>query len=251
MELIPAIDIRGGRCVQLVQGDYDRETVYGVDPVAMATHWVSLGATRLHVVDLDAAREGRPMNDAIVRRIVMEAGVPVQVAGGVRDHAAIHRWADAGAERIVIGTLAVEHPELIEKAMVKHRDKVSIAVDARGGMAAVKGWRETSSTPVTDFIASMAEIGVRYFVYTDTSRDGMLQHPDLSAVPRVAQLVAEAVEREPGGHIPLIYAGGITSVEDVVAISAFDIEGVISGTALYDGRIDLREARRALAHADA
>ena len=138
MDVIPAIDIRGGRCVRLEQGDYERETVFGVDPVAMALHWVGQGASRIHVVDLDAAREGRPVNDAVIRRIVGEAGVPVQVAGGVRDHAAIHRWAEAGADRVVVGTLAVEQPAEIDRAM----DEASGQDRAVGGRARRQGRRE-------------------------------------------------------------------------------------------------------------
>ena len=250
MEIIPAIDVRGGKCVQLVQGDYERETVYGVDPVAMAQHWEMQGARRLHVVDLDAARDGRPVNDAVIRRIVSEIDIPVQVAGGVRDHAAIHRWADAGADRIVIGTLAVEKPAEIERAMVKHRDRVSIAVDARGDRAAVKGWRETSDTTVASFVRGMAALGVRHFIYTDISRDGMLGHPDFASVPAVVDLVAGTVAREDDAPVPLVYSGGVTSIEDIEALAQHDLEGVIVGTALYDGRIDLRAAQRALSVGD-
>lgn len=250
MDIIPAIDIRGGRCVRLVQGDYDRETVFGVDPIAMAMHWASQGATRLHVVDLDAAKEGRPVNDAIIRRIVMEAQIPVQVAGGVRDHAAIHRWADCGADRIVVSTLAVEQPAEVERAMVKHRDKIAVAVDARGGKVAVKGWLETSALPVAEFIRDMAARGVRRFIYTDIDRDGMMEHPDFDELGAIAAVVGEAAAHAADAPAPLILGGGITSVEDIVALSQYDVEGVITGRALYDGRIDLRAAQRALAVGD-
>jgi phosphoribosylformimino-5-aminoimidazole carboxamide ribotide isomerase len=250
MDIIPAIDIRGGRCVRLVQGDYDRETVFGVDPIAMAMHWASQGATRLHVVDLDAAKEGRPVNDAIIRRIVMEAQIPVQVAGGVRDHAAIHRWADCGADRIVVGTLAVEQPGEVERAMVKHRDKIAVAVDARGGKVAVKGWLETSALPVAAFIRDMAARGVRRFIYTDIDRDGMMEHPDFDELGAIAAVVGEVTAHAADAPAPLILGGGITSVEDIVALSQYDVEGVITGRALYDGRIDLRAAQRALAVGD-
>lgn len=248
MDIIPAIDIRGGRCVRLgAHGDYERETVYGVDPVAMAQHWAGLGATRLHVVDLDAAKEGRPVNDGVIRRIVTEVrNLRVQVAGGVRDHAAIHRWSDAGADRIVIGTLAVENPDLIEKAMVKHQAKIAIAVDAKGGKAAVKGWLETTDTTVEPFIRDMARRGARHFVYTDIDREGMGEHPDFAHVEGIARLVAE-VAGTPDGHAPVIYSGGITSLDDLTALAAYGIEGAISGTALYNGSIDLRAALAAMA----
>jgi phosphoribosylformimino-5-aminoimidazole carboxamide ribotide isomerase len=250
MEIIPAIDIRGGRCVRLEQGDYDRETVFGVDPVAMAVHWAAQGAQRIHVVDLDAAREGRPVNEAVIRRIVSDAGVPVQVAGGVRDHAAIHRWADAGADRVIVGTLAVEQPAEVERAMAKHRDKIAISVDARGGKVAVKGWLETRELSVEAFVRDMAARGVVRFIYTDIDRDGMMAHPDIDELGAVARMVGEATSKEADAPAPLILGGGITSVEDIVTLSQFDIEGVITGRALYDGRVDLRAAQRALAVGD-
>ena len=250
MEIIPAIDIRGGKCVQLVQGDYARETVYGVDPLAMAQHWEGQGARRLHIVDLDAAREGRPVNDAVIRRIVSEIDIPVQVAGGVRDHDAIHRWAEAGADRIVIGTLAIEKPAEVERAMVKHGDRIAIAVDARGGKAAVQGWLQTSETTVEEFVRGMAAAGVRHFIYTDISRDGTLGHPDFDTLPEIVALVRGAVPAEGDAPAPLVYSGGVTAVEDVEALAQHDLEGVIVGTALYDGRIDLRAAQRALSTGD-
>jgi phosphoribosylformimino-5-aminoimidazole carboxamide ribotide isomerase len=247
MDIIPAIDILGGKCVQLKQGDYARETVYGVDPVAMAQHWHSLGASRLHIVDLDAAKEGRPVNDAVIRRIVtsLHSDVKVQVAGGVRDHNTIHRWIETGADRVVIGTLAVEQPDLIEKAMDKHQDRVAVAVDARGGRAAVKGWLETSDASVGDFMKDMARRGVRHFIYTDIARDGMLQHLDFDELRNVIDTL-EAT----GSPASLIYSGGVTSIEDVVALSTYAIEGCIVGTALYDGRLDLELAIEALATGD-
>ncbi|MBI5288415.1 MAG: 1-(5-phosphoribosyl)-5-[(5-phosphoribosylamino)methylideneamino]imidazole-4-carboxamide isomerase [Chloroflexi bacterium] len=247
MDLLPAIDIRGGKCVQLQQGDYARETVYGVDPVAMAQHWHAQGASRLHIVDLDAAKEGRPVNDAVIRRIVnlLRGEVSIQVAGGVRDHNAIHRWIESGADRVVVGTLAVQQPDVVEKAMEKHQQKIAVAVDAKGGKAAVKGWLETSDTPVDPFIADMARRGVRHFIYTDTSRDGMLQHLDFGLVRHLLQVLAET-----GAPASLIYSGGVTSIEDVIALAQHPLEGAIIGTALYDGRIDLEVALTALATGD-
>ncbi|HEY8173493.1 MAG TPA: 1-(5-phosphoribosyl)-5-[(5-phosphoribosylamino)methylideneamino]imidazole-4-carboxamide isomerase [Dehalococcoidia bacterium] len=250
MEIIPAIDIRGGKCVRLVQGDYGRETVFGDDPVAMAERWVALGARRLHVVDLDGAKLGKPVNDAIVARIVATAGVAVQVAGGVRDLDAIARWADAGADRVIVGTAAVENPGMIDDAIAAHGDRVAVSVDARDGRVAVKGWTESTGVSVEAFIRDMAKRGVRRFIYTDISRDGMLQHPDFAHVAPIVEIVAGALACPPDQPIPLIYAGGVTSVDDLVALSDQGIEGAISGTALYDGRIDLREAVRALGIGD-
>jgi len=242
VELIPAIDIRGGRCVQLVQGDYGREKVYGDDPVAMAARWTSLGAKRLHVVDLDAARAGRAVNDGVVRRIIEEAGVPVQVSGGVRNVAGIDGWVAAGAMRVIIGTLAVEQPGAVTEAVQRHGDRIAVAVDARDGRAAVKGWTEDSETPVDGFIREMARRGARHFIYTDIARDGMLQHLDFAALRRALATIADT-----GTASTLIYSGGVTAVEDVVALSEYELEGAIVGTALYDGRMDLELALAALA----
>lgn len=268
MDLLPAIDIRNGKCVQLKQGDFERETVYGVDPVAMAQHWHAQGARRLHIVDLDAAKEGRPVNDAVIRRIVtlLRGEVSVQVAGGVRDHNAIHRWVDSGADRIVIGTLAVEHPDVIEHAMNKHQSKIAVAIDAREGKAATKGWLETSDTPVDGFIRDMTRRGVQHFIYTDIARDGMLQHLDFSIIHHLLEVLAGPVHTgksttapdntgvpppQPSEATPtLIYSGGVTSIEDVIALNEHPLEGVIIGTALYDGRIDLPTAKLALATGD-
>jgi phosphoribosylformimino-5-aminoimidazole carboxamide ribotide isomerase len=246
MDVIPAIDIRGGKCVQLKQGDYARETVYGVDPVAMAQHWVSQGARRLHVVDLDAARDGGPGNEAIVARIVRQAGVPVQVAGGVRDHVAIHRWIDSGAQRVVIGTLAIEQPDVVEKAMVKHGDKIAIAIDARGGKAAVRGnWLETTDATVEAIVRDLTARRPALHLHRHR-RDGMLEHLDAAGFKQVVDTVRGA-----NADSSLIHSGGVTSNEDPLALRPYALEGAITGTALYDGRIDLAEAQRALAEAGA
>lgn len=246
MELIPAIDIRGGKCVQLVQGDYDRETVYGDDPVAMAGRWVEEGANRLHVVDLDGAREGRPVNEDAVRAIVREvAGMGVQVAGGVRDLNAVQRWIDCGADRVVIGTMAVEQPDVAGDAIERHRDHIAIAVDARGGNVSVKGWREDSATPVPDLVRDMAQHGAQHFIYTDIRSDGMLQHLDFDGLRRMLATIAET-----GAPASLIYSGGVTSIEDVVALNEYPLEGAIIGTALYEGRLDFRTAKLALVTGD-
>ncbi|MDP9238830.1 MAG: 1-(5-phosphoribosyl)-5-[(5-phosphoribosylamino)methylideneamino]imidazole-4-carboxamide isomerase [Chloroflexota bacterium] len=244
MDIIPAIDIRGGRCVQLVQGDYARETIFGDDPVGMARRWVEQGARRLHVVDLDGAKERRPVNDAIIRRIIDEAGVPVQVSGGMGDIATVRQWASTGASRIVIGTLAIEQPEMIAQAVREHGDKIAIAVDVRGGKAATKGWLETSNATAEEIVREMAALGARHFIYTDISRDGMLQHLDFDAPRRMLALLDEAAP-----EASLIYSGGVTSLDDVIGLNELPLEGAIIGTALYDGRIDLRTALHALGDA--
>jgi len=246
MIIIPAIDIRGGRCVRLVQGDYARETVFGKDPLAMARHWVALGAQMLHVVDLDGAKDRRPVNDAVMRRIIAECGAPVQVAGGMHDLATVDAWVAAGAARVVIGTLAVEAPDIVAAAAAQHGERIALAVDARDGRVATRGWLETSDVSVDAFIRTMAARGVGHFIYTDISRDGTMAHPDFAHVQPIVDAVREATATPAGQPAPLIYSGGITSTDDIVEVARYELEGVISGRALYDGSIDLRDAQRAL-----
>ena len=239
MELIPAIDIRGGRCVRLVQGDYDRETVFSDDPLAMARRWLAEGAARIHVVDLDAAKEGRPVNADVIARIIAETGARIEVAGGPRSPEDFVRWADAGADRIVTGTLAVERPDVVEAAAGRYLGKIAVAVDARDGRVATRGWIETSEIPVADFIRGMRARGIERYIYTDISRDGTMQHPDFDTFARVLEDAGFAQDAE----APVVFGGGITSVEDLAHLAReFSIEGVIIGRALYDGRIDLRSA---------
>jgi phosphoribosylformimino-5-aminoimidazole carboxamide ribotide isomerase len=241
MDVIPAIDIRGGRCVQLVQGDYARETIFGDDPVAMVEHWAARGARRLHVVDLDGAKDGHAVNGAAMRGIIAAARMPVQIAGGVRDEASIDGWLDAGADRVVVGTLAVEQPDVVARAAARHGERIAVAVDARDGRVAVRGWRHTSDVPVARFIDELAAAGVRHFIYTDIARDGMLAHIDFAHVAPVAEMVAAATGMR--GPAPLIYAGGVTSVDDLLALAPLGIEGAISGTALYERRFELEDAQ--------
>ena len=245
MDIIPAIDIRGGKCVRLAQGDFERETVFGDDPVAMAKRWVDAGALHIHVVDLDGAREGRPVNDGIVRDIVRTSGADVQVAGGVRDTAAIDRWADAGAWRIVIGTLAVEQPDAVEAAVRRHGERIAVAIDVMDGKPAVKGWLEKADASLDEFVRGLARTSVRHFIYTDVSRDGMMQHLDYAALRTMLDALRAAI---PGAT--LIYSGGVTSVEDIIALNEYGLEGAIVGRALYDGRIDLDTALAAVATGD-
>jgi phosphoribosylformimino-5-aminoimidazole carboxamide ribotide isomerase len=245
MDIIPGIDIRGGRCVRLVQGDYARETVFADDPVAVAHQWRLRGARRVHVVDLDGARERRPVNDGIVERIVRETPLGVQVAGGMSDTAAVERWIGAGAARVVVGTLAVDQPDAVEALARVHPDAVAVALDARDGRAAVKGWTETSDRPIEEFAGEMARRGVRHFVYTDIGRDGTMTAPNTVAVPRLLETIRGEI-----ADATLIYSGGIRRVEDIVELAEFDLDGVIVGRALYDGSIDLQAAHRALSVGD-
>jgi phosphoribosylformimino-5-aminoimidazole carboxamide ribotide isomerase len=250
VEIIPAIDIRGGRCVRLVQGDYSRETVYGDDPVAMARRWAEAGARRLHVVDLDGAKDRRPVNRDVILRIVEESGVPVQVAGGMGDPGIVQEWLVTEVDRVVVGTLAVERADDVAKLIAAAPERIAIAVDARDGVVATKGWLSDSGIEAPRFIEEMASIGARRFIYTDISRDGTLDHADTQRAASAAARVRRAVALSDDDVAPLIFSGGITSIEDIIALADLGIEGVISGKALYDGRIDLREAMRALAVGD-
>lgn len=237
MDVIPAIDLRGGRCVRLTQGDYDRETVFSDDPVETARRWTGQGATRLHVVDLDGAREGRPVNDAIVRGIITAVDVPVQVAGGVRDLDAIDTWLAAGADRVVLGTAAARDPDMAAEACRRHGERIVVSIDARDGLAAVEGWRESTSQRAADLLRELSELGVRRFVYTDIARDGKLTSPNYDAI---AEMVAAT-------DAPVIAAGGVAEVAHLVRLAELGVEAAIVGMALYDGRLSLPDALAAVA----
>ncbi len=241
MEVIPVVDLRGGRCVRLTQGDYGRETVFSDEPVAMATRWAKLGATRLHVVDLDGAREGRPVNDSIVRDIIEAVGgaaadLPVQVAGGVRDLEAIDAWLASGADRVVLGTAAARDPELAAEACRRHGERIVVSIDARDGLVAIEGWRQSTSQRATDLLQELSELGVRRFVYTDIARDGALTSPNYDAI---AEMVAAT-------DAPVIAAGGVAEAAHLVRLAELGAEAAIVGMALYDGRLSLPDALAAL-----
>lgn len=233
MEVIPAIDLRGGKCVRLYQGDYGRETVFDDDPIAVLHRWEAAGARRVHIVDLEGARDGVRVNGPTVRRLVAAASVPLQVSGGIRDAAGAAELLDAGVDRVIFGTAAIEAPEEVEKAIAERgAEHVIVAVDARDGMVATRGWLQTTETRAIDLVRSMARRGVQRVIYTDINRDATLEHPDFAAA---AELL-----RETGCRI--LVAGGIASVEDLVRLSRLGVEGAITGQAIYTGAIDLRAA---------
>lgn len=242
--MIPAVDIRGGRCVRLLRGDYARETVFGDDPVEQAERWVAAGARRLHVVDLDGARDGGSPNEKAVRRILAAVAVPVQVGGGIRTQEAVDRWLDAGVERVIVGTAAVRDPAFAAGAAARHPGRIAVSVDAISGRVAVGGWRETTDRPVDSVLRTMWENGVRHLLYTDISRDGTLAHPDVAAFGRLLAGLP-VLRASPSGEAAITYAGGMASVSDVRALLPLRIEGVVLGRALYEGRVDLREALEA------
>ena len=233
MEVIPAIDLRGGRCVRLRQGDFDRETVFSDDPVAMARHWQQQGGQRLHVVDLDGAAGGEPAHLEVISAIVAALDIPVQVGGGIRSAGTARAWLDAGVQRVVIGTAAVRNPEMVREVCQRHgSERVVVSIDARDGMVALQGWTEASEVSVLELARGMPQLGVVRLLYTDIARDGMLTGPD---VPTNAQLV-----RETG--MAVLASGGVSSVEDIRSLVPAGVEGTIVGRALYTGAVRLPDA---------
>jgi phosphoribosylformimino-5-aminoimidazole carboxamide ribotide isomerase len=228
---IPAIDIREGRCVRLVQGDYARERVYAEDPVEMARHWASQGAQRLHVVDLDGAREGLRANRRVVQRLLNAVNVPVQVGGGIRSLQTAQELLDDGAARVVVGTAAAERLDsLREWVDTLGAECLVVGVDARKGLVATHGWTETTQLQATDFCHTLADLGVVRILYTDISRDGTLEGPNVAAL---SALIASE------NRLRVLASGGVSRVEDLRALADAGAEGAIIGTALYDGRLTL------------
>jgi phosphoribosylformimino-5-aminoimidazole carboxamide ribotide isomerase len=237
-EIIPAIDLRGGRCVRLEQGDYSRETVYSEDPVAMARRWEDAGAPRLHVVDLDGAREGRPVNLEAAGRIARAISIPSDFGGGVRSAGWARRVLEEGFQRFSIGTRALD--EEFAGAIFREFGEAAIAdIASREGRVVVSGWTEGSSVTACDLARRMEALGCRRIIYTDVSRDGTLSGPNLEAMREMVTSV----------NIPVVASGGVSSIEDILALRELGhlgLEGAIVGKALYDGRLDLSEALRAV-----
>ena len=233
MEVIPAIDLRGSRCVRLHQGDFERETVFSDDPVAMALQWQQQGGPRLHVVDLDGAATGEPAHLEVISAIVSALEIPVQVGGGIRNADTARTWLDAGVDRVVIGTAAVRNPDMVAAVCQHHgSERVVVSVDARDGMVALQGWTEASEVSVLELAHRMSDLGVVRLLYTDIARDGMLTGPDLKTNTKLAE----------GTRMAILASGGVSSVEDVRQLVSTGVEGVIVGRALYTGAVSLKEA---------
>ena len=235
MDLYPAIDLRGGKCVRLYQGDYAQETVYGDDPVAQAQAFEAEGAPWIHVVDLDAARSGDPVNREVVAAIAAGVSVPVQTGGGVRDDAAAETLFDAGVARVVVGTAALEDPEFVRRLAARH--PVAVGLDARGRDVAVRGWLEGSGTDLLDLARAFEDAGVAALVVTEISRDGTLEGPDLVGLTQVVEATS----------IPVIASGGIGTLADLEALRAVTasgrtLEGAITGRAIYEGKFTVADA---------
>ena len=239
MEIIPAIDLKDGRCVRLVRGDYDQETVYSQEPARMARFWQEQGAERLHLVDLDGAKDGKPINLEIIKEIISVLEIPIQLGGGIRSLETIDYYLSAGIERVILGTIALREPVVVKEALERYgAERIVVGVDARDGQVAVQGWLETSNRTVDEMIQEMKEMGVRTFIYTDISKDGTLQGPDLEGLQRYNQI--------PG--IELIASGGVSSYADLEELAGIGIKSVIVGKALYTGDLDsnIRELRNKL-----
>jgi phosphoribosylformimino-5-aminoimidazole carboxamide ribotide isomerase len=237
MELIPAIDIKDGKCVRLYQGDFEQVTVYDEDPAAVARRWVAQGAPRLHIVDLDGARHGRPVHTDAIRAIVRAADVPVQLGGGLRDEATVEAALALGVARVILGTAAVERPDLVERLVARHGDAIIVGVDARDGIVATAGWTAAAPVQAVDLVAQMAQLGVQRVIYTDISRDGTLTSPNYTAT---AALVT------PGGPA-IIASGGVGAIAHLQHLATLGVEGAIVGRALYTGDLSIADALAALA----
>jgi phosphoribosylformimino-5-aminoimidazole carboxamide ribotide isomerase len=232
VEVWPAIDLRGGHCVRLQQGDYSRETVFGDDPAATARGWVEQGAERLHLVDLDGARGGEPANLASVRLIVGAVDVPCELGGGIRSEATIARLLDLGLARLVIGTLALREPEWFRRMARKFPGRLVVGIDARDGRVAAEGWTETSEVEAVALAGQLAREPIAAIVYTDIATDGMMSGPN---VPAMAEMQA-AVD------VPVVASGGVTTAGDVSRLAAAGLAGCIIGRALYEGKLKLPDA---------
>ena len=238
MILYPAIDLKDGACVRLLRGDMDAATVFGTDPAAQAAAFAGAGAEWLHLVDLNGAFAGRPVNGDAVQAILQAVEVPVQLGGGIRDMDTIEGWLDRGVTRVILGTVAVEDPSLVAEAAAAFPGRIAVGIDARGGRVATRGWAEQTEVTATDLARRFEDAGVAAIVYTDIDRDGAMQGPNVAATEALARAVS----------VPIIASGGVSSLDDLIALrDAGGIAGAISGRALYDGALDLGRALAALA----
>jgi phosphoribosylformimino-5-aminoimidazole carboxamide ribotide isomerase len=234
MILYPAIDLKDGACVRLLRGEMEAATVFGTDPAAQARAFQDAGCRWLHLVDLNGAFAGAPVNGAAVERILAAGTAPVQLGGGIRDRATIEAWLEKGVRRVILGTAALRDPELVRQAAAAHPGRVAVGIDARDGRVAVEGWAETSDVTALDLARRFEDAGVAAIIYTDIERDGAMQGPNVAATAALARAVS----------IPVIASGGVSSMDDLRALKASGapLDGAISGRALYEGKLDLAEA---------
>ncbi|MCL3882302.1 1-(5-phosphoribosyl)-5-[(5-phosphoribosylamino)methylideneamino]imidazole-4-carboxamide isomerase [Marivita sp. GX14005] len=238
MILYSAIDLKDGKAVRLLRGDMEKATVFNDDPAAQAQEFEQAGCAWLHLVDLNGAFAGAPVNAAAVEAILAQTSIPAQLGGGIRDMKTIETWLDKGLARVILGTVAVENPDLVREAARVFPGKVAVGIDARGGRVATKGWAEETDVMVTDLARSFEDAGVAAIIYTDINRDGAMQGPNIEATAALARAVS----------IPVIASGGVSSLNDLIALRdcGAQLNGAISGRALYDGALDLKEALRVL-----
>ena len=235
MIIIPAIDLKEGQCVRLRQGIMEDSTVYSDDPVEVAKKWEHMGADIIHVVDLDGAIAGKPINQKIIKDITESVEIRIQVGGGIRNLKTVEEYIDMGVWRIVLGTIAIKNPLLVEDACNSFPGQVAVGIDAKDGMVAIKGWTEKTEEKAIDFAAELEDLGVSVIIYTDISRDGMLTGPNITAIKEMAMSLS----------IPLIASGGVSSMDDLMALHSLEdcgVEGAIVGKAIYTGDIDLKKA---------
>ncbi|AFZ12899.1 1-(5-phosphoribosyl)-5-((5-phosphoribosylamino)methylideneamino) imidazole-4-carboxamide isomerase [Crinalium epipsammum PCC 9333] len=239
MEIIPAIDLLEGRCVRLYQGDYAQSQVFNDNPAEVAKQWEDQGASRLHVVDLDGAKAGKLVNKDAIAAIVQAVSIPVQVGGGLRDRTSVSQLFDIGVQRIILGTVAVEQPQLVQDLCQEFSGQIVVGIDARNGLVATRGWLETSSVTAIDLAQQMAQLGAAAIIYTDIHRDGTLSGPNLEALRELASSIS----------IPVIASGGVSSITDLLSLLALEplgVSGAIVGRAIYTGDVSLKDAIRAV-----
>jgi phosphoribosylformimino-5-aminoimidazole carboxamide ribotide isomerase len=232
IEVIPSIDIKNGKCVRLYQGNYSRETVFSDDPLDVAFKWQSLGAPRLHLIDLDGAAAGEIRNLSVIKDIARAMLIPIQLGGGIRHIEMIELLLKAGIERVILGTAAVEDPALVAEACRRFNDSIVVAIDARGGYASTRGWTKNTEQSALGLAKAMTQLGVRRFVYTDINRDGTLTEPNITAISEMIENI----------NLPVIASGGISSITHLKIIAKIGAEGAIVGKALYTGDIKLKQA---------
>lgn len=231
MIIFPAVDILQGKCVRLIQGDYNQEKVYSDSPVDMAKKWEEKGAEFIHIVDLDGAKSGESINQQIIIDIAKAVRVPTQVGGGIRSLKTIETYIENGVNRVIIGTAAIQDKQFLQEAVNKYKEKIVVSIDAKNGYVATDGWTDTSDVRALDLVKELEEIGVQTIVYTDIAKDGMLQGPNLEEQKAVNEATAMNV----------IASGGVTTKEDVENLKALNIYGAIIGKALYDGKISFED----------
>ncbi|WP_438311782.1 1-(5-phosphoribosyl)-5-[(5-phosphoribosylamino)methylideneamino]imidazole-4-carboxamide isomerase [Sporosarcina sp. FA9] len=235
MILFPAIDIRNGKCVRLIQGDYDKEIIYGDSPTEMALEWERQGAEYLHLIDLDGAKSGNSSNRLAIQAVAKGVSIPVQVGGGIRSMEIIDDHIESGVSRVIIGTAAISDKTFLEEAVTKYGDKIAVSIDARNGFVATDGWTETSDIQAIDLLKELEKLGVKTVIYTDIFKDGMMQGPNFVELKAIDEATS----------IDVIASGGVSTTENIEKLRTMDLYGAIIGKALYDGNLSLEKLMEA------